>query len=40
MWAERAERIKEAFLHAYHGYEQHASPKDELLPLSNGSVNK
>lgn len=39
-WAERAERVKEAFVHAYHGYEEHAFPKDELLPLSNGSVNK
>lgn len=39
-WTERAERVKEAFVHAYHGYEEHAFPKDELLPLSNGSVNK
>ena len=39
-WAARAEKVKEAFLHAYHGYEKYASPNDELLPLSNGSVNK
>lgn len=39
-WRPRAERVKEAFLHAYHGYEAHALPMDELLPLTNGSVNK
>ncbi|KAH8116460.1 seven-hairpin glycosidase [Phellopilus nigrolimitatus] len=38
-WPARAEKVKEAFLHAYHGYEEHASPADELLPLTNGSVN-
>lgn len=39
-WAKRAELVKQAFVHAYHGYEDHAIPLDELLPLSNGSVNK
>ncbi|KAL5531444.1 hypothetical protein ACEPAG_4321 [Sanghuangporus baumii] len=38
-WAFRADEVKKAFLHAYHGYERYASPRDELLPLSNGSVN-
>ncbi|KAI5123518.1 hypothetical protein M0805_006678 [Coniferiporia weirii] len=38
-WSERAERVKEAFLHAYHGYEEYASPADELLPLSNSSID-
>ncbi|THH11860.1 hypothetical protein EW145_g372 [Phellinidium pouzarii] len=38
-WQARAEKVKEAFLHAYHGYEQYASPADELLPLSNTSIN-
>ena len=40
VWAIRAEQVKEAFRHAYHGYEQYAFPHDELLPLSNGSVDK
>ena len=39
-WAARADKVKEAFLHAYHGYEKFASPSDELLPISNGSINK
>ncbi|KAK7024934.1 alpha-1,2-mannosidase [Favolaschia claudopus] len=38
-WVQRAERVKSAFLHAYHGYEQFAAPHDELLSLSNGSAN-
>lgn len=39
-WNARAELVKGAFLHAYHGYEEYAVPKDELLPLTNKSVNK
>lgn len=39
-WTARAEQVKQAFLHAYHGYEEFASPADELLPLSNKSINK
>ena len=39
-WADRADMVKEAFVHAYHGYETHAIPQDELLPLTNRSVNK
>ena len=39
-WSEMAEMVKDAFRHAYGGYEQFASPHDELLPLSNGSVDK
>ncbi|EJD07326.1 seven-hairpin glycosidase [Fomitiporia mediterranea MF3/22] len=38
-WAKRAEMVKQAFVHAYHGYEQYASPMDELLPLTDGAVN-
>ena len=34
-WDDRAEKVKEAFLHAYHGYEKYAAPGDELRPLSN-----
>lgn len=38
-WETRAERVKEAFLHAYHGYEKYAMPKDELRPVSNKGMN-
>lgn len=40
VWEDRALQVKNAFLHAYHGYEQFAFPSDELLPLSNTSINK
>jgi hypothetical protein len=40
IWIERAVQVKEAFRHAYHGYEQYAFPHDELLPVSNGSIDK
>ncbi|KAL4066002.1 glycoside hydrolase family 47 protein [Scleroderma yunnanense] len=36
-WAQRAAQVREAFLHAYHGYERYAFPHDELRPLSNSS---
>lgn len=39
-WDARAEDVKKAFLHAYHGYEQYAMPADELQPLTNGRINK
>lgn len=39
-WNGRAEMVKEAFLHAYHGYEEHAFPMDELRPLSLTGTNK
>lgn len=39
-WDGRAEDVKKAFLHAYHGYEQYAMPSDELRPVSNGAINK
>ncbi|KAI0690315.1 glycoside hydrolase [Cytidiella melzeri] len=38
-WARRAHLVKEAFLHAYHGYETYAAPHDELLPVTGGSVD-
>ncbi|KAF8967710.1 glycoside hydrolase family 47 protein [Flammula alnicola] len=38
-WNQRAERVKRAFLHAYHGYERFAAPSDELRPLSNGKID-
>ena len=40
IWASRAAQVKEAFRHAYHGYEQHAFPHDELMPVSNQSSDK
>lgn len=39
VWEQRAERVKQAFIHAYNGYEQYASPSDELRPLSNSASN-
>jgi hypothetical protein len=35
VWAERAEKVKDAFLHAWAGYESLAVPHYELLPVSN-----
>lgn len=39
-WRARAEAVKRAFVHAYHGYEKFAMPADELRPISNRSQNK
>lgn len=39
-WARRATQVKEAFLHAYHGYERYASPHDELRPISNSPSDR
>lgn len=39
-WRARAEQVKQAFLHAYHGYEQYAAPHDELKSLTNRSIDK
>ncbi|EPQ56632.1 glycoside hydrolase family 47 protein [Gloeophyllum trabeum ATCC 11539] len=39
VWEARAEQVKQAFVHAYHGYEEHAAPHDELLPATAGSVD-
>jgi hypothetical protein len=39
-WADRARRVRSAFLHAYEAYEQAAFPHDELKPLSNSWVDK
>ncbi|KAF9529051.1 glycoside hydrolase family 47 protein [Crepidotus variabilis] len=36
----RAEKVKEAFVHAYHGYEKYAMPNDELRPVTNGFSNE
>ena len=39
-WAERADAVRGAFLHAYEGYLTHAAPHDELRPLSKRPVDK
>lgn len=40
LWEERQQKVKKAFVHAYHGYEKYAAPMDELKPLSNMGLNK
>jgi len=40
LWKERREVVKEAFQHAYGGYERFAFGRDELKPLTNGTVDK
>lgn len=39
-WQRRADQVKQAFLHAYHGYETHAMLHDEIRPLSNQFKDK
>lgn len=39
-WASRAEEVKKAFQHAYHGYETYAAPMDNLRPLSNDGTQE
>ncbi|TDL21105.1 seven-hairpin glycosidase [Rickenella mellea] len=38
-WDTKAERVKQAFRHAYHAYEKFASPADELLPLTGRKID-
>jgi hypothetical protein len=41
VWSTRAASVKDAFLHAYHGYESHTTfPDDELAPISNSGQRK
>lgn len=40
LWSARAGEVKAEFLHAYHAYEKYAMPRDELRPLSKGSIDK
>lgn len=40
LWEERQQKVKQAFVHAYHGYETYAAPMDELKPLSHMGLNK
>ncbi|KAG0699899.1 glycoside hydrolase family 47 protein [Suillus ampliporus] len=39
IWANRSIQVRDAFLHAYHGYERFAFPSDELRPISNMSID-
>lgn len=39
-WSARADKVKQAFVHAYDGYRQYALPDDELRPLSGTGINK
>lgn len=39
-WAERAEKVKEAFVFAYSNYERYAFPRDELYPISRTPRDK
>lgn len=39
-WEERAQRVRDAFLHAWNGYQKYAAGWDELLPVNGGRVNK
>ncbi|KAG6890086.1 hypothetical protein C0995_012035 [Termitomyces sp. Mi166 len=38
-WSARADKVKEAFVHAYDGYRHHAFPNDELRPVSGTGIN-
>lgn len=40
LWTQRAGQVRDAYLHAYHGYQTYAGEYDELRPLSNDAVNK
>ncbi|KAG8899985.1 hypothetical protein FRC00_000336 [Tulasnella sp. 408] len=40
LWTKRAEEVKAEFLHAYHAYEAHAFPRDELRPASQSGIDK
>ncbi|KAG8877986.1 hypothetical protein FRB97_002872 [Tulasnella sp. 331] len=39
LWTARAEAVKSEFLYAYHAYEKHAMPSDELRPLTSSPIN-
>ncbi|KAI0918074.1 hypothetical protein AcV5_002851 [Taiwanofungus camphoratus] len=38
-WSARANAVRNAFLHAYSGYQEYAADADELLPLTDDAVN-
>jgi hypothetical protein len=39
VWPERAAEVRDAFRHAYSGYQKYASMYDELLPVTGGKAN-
>src|SRR6201986_3457683 len=39
-WLARSELVKDAFLHAYDSYEEHAWGYDELMAATKGRTNK
>ncbi|KAF5383721.1 hypothetical protein D9615_003586 [Tricholomella constricta] len=39
MWSARADKVRDAFVHAYEGYRTHALPYDELSPVSGKKIN-
>lgn len=40
IWSARAAEVRDAFRHAYSGYQKYASSYDELLPVTGGKANK
>ncbi|RDB23578.1 Mannosyl-oligosaccharide 1,2-alpha-mannosidase MNS3 [Hypsizygus marmoreus] len=40
VWEQSAAQVRQAYLHAYHGYERFAAPHDELRPLTNAYSDK
>ena len=40
VWAQRADAVRGAFLHAYSSYVTYAAPHDELLPLAKAPIDK
>ncbi|KAI0642322.1 seven-hairpin glycosidase [Trametes meyenii] len=38
-WTKRADAVRDAFRHAYRGYQEHAGAHDELLPVSKSYVD-
>lgn len=40
LWEERADKVRQAFLHAYRAYEKCATGWDELLPITCRGVDK
>lgn len=40
VWTGHADRVKDAFVHAYGGYMKHAFPSDELLPIGGLKTDK
>lgn len=39
-WETRAQKVRDAFVYAWNGYQKHAAGWDELTPVDGGKVNK